>query len=200
MSTDPQTRKRGGHRAQATSLIKKAETECQKDAPSIELLQGYAQELVRQKDILITLDDTIQEKIADQDILCADIQDSSDRLVHINLALNHIERIIANSQITNKEDRQNHPKQSVKLPQLTLNKFGGDPLDWLNFWDLFKTSVHDRQDLPTPVKFQYLVGQLHDEAKNLVAGFNLTTAEYDEAIDLGPDASWANLSIKLRNL
>ena len=176
-----QVNKRKGHRGQATHLIKNISDELEKPSPSFELLESYNQELKRQRDLLVDLDCQIQETFATEQEVCSDITDSSNRMIKISLALNKISRFLSTRQ---EEDRQVHNQKNVKLPQLTLNKFNGDPLEWLNFWDLFRTSVHERSDLSKPIKFQYLIGQLQDEAAHLLSGFNLTPSEYDEAIDL----------------
>ncbi len=47
-------------------------------------------------------------------------------------------------------------KSTVKLPALTLPRFGGDPAVWTGFWDLFNCSVHGRSDLSDIQKFTYL--------------------------------------------
>ena len=61
MSTETLTRKRGGHRTAATNLIKKINDEINKTSPSLETLESYAQELDRQKGILVSLDENIQD-------------------------------------------------------------------------------------------------------------------------------------------
>ena len=175
--------KRRGHRAQSTKIINDVESELLKSEPCIDTLVVYSQELERQKAILVDYDDQICEILADEDI-DEDVGESSGRIMKINLSLNKASKFIQSFTLpaSNLEDRQSN--RNVKLPQLTLIKFSGEPLEWLNFWDLFRTSVHERTDLPEPVKFQYLVGQLSGEASNLLSGFNHSASEYFEAIDL----------------
>ena len=35
----------------------------------------------------------------------------------------------------------------ARLPKLVIKKFGGQPWQWLEFWDSFVASVHNNQDL-----------------------------------------------------
>ena len=178
-------RKRAGHRACATTVINAINTELAKPNPTLETIQGYATELERQRDTILELDEKVSDKI-DADSLENDIKEASSVMIKISLCISKAFNFQKQHTNTSLEDRQSqaHANRSVKLPQLTLIKFSGEPLDWLNFWDLFRTSVHERQDLPAPVKFQYLVGQLEGEAARLIAGFNHTALEYEEAIDL----------------
>ncbi|MCP4991916.1 MAG: DUF1759 domain-containing protein, partial [Colwellia sp.] len=70
------------------------------------------------------------------------------------------------------------------LPNLVLPKFEGDPTQWTSFWDIFKCSVHDNKDLGDIQKFSYLRGQLEGEAKQLLEGFKLESANYNAAVNL----------------
>ena len=72
----------------------------------------------------------------------------------------------------------------MKLPSITLKKFGGDPIEWPAFWDLFRTSIHDRAELGAAAKFHYLVSQLESDAAMLLADFYHTETGYSEAVAL----------------
>ena len=74
----------------------------------------------------------------------------------------------------------------VKLPKLTLPKFGGDVLEWQSFWDQFKATVHD-SDLPVISKFSYLLSLLHGEARQAVQGLSMTTDHYNIACQILED-------------
>ena len=45
---------------------------------------------------------------------------------------------------------------SVKLPKLDLVSFNGDKTKWIEFWDSFKCSVHENNNLSNIEKFNYL--------------------------------------------
>ena len=58
----------------------------------------------------------------------------------------------------------------VKLPELSLNPFSGDVTQWLTFWDLFKSAVHDNDQLTGVDKFNYLKSLLTGTAQEAIAG------------------------------
>ena len=72
----------------------------------------------------------------------------------------------------------------VKLPQLELKRFAGKHSEWQEFWDGFKSAVHDDCELAKVDKFKYLRSYLEEPAKSVVTGFSLTDADYDAAVEL----------------
>jgi len=48
------------------------------------------------------------------------------------------------------------PPAKVRLPKLTLPKFKGDIKNWISFWDLFQSAVHNNDSIPKVDKFNYL--------------------------------------------
>lgn len=83
-----------------------------------------------------------------------------------------------------------HSRQTVinthskyKLPKLELQKFSGDPVEWLGWWSQFK-GVHEDVTLSMEHKFQYLVQATVDKssAHNLVISFPPTAENYPKAI------------------
>lgn len=70
------------------------------------------------------------------------------------------------------------------MPTISLPKFDGDALNWPHFWDLYKSTIHSREDISGASKFHYLVSQLTGEAAQLLAGFSHTEGEYVEAVNL----------------
>ena len=70
------------------------------------------------------------------------------------------------------------------LPKLELPQFSGNPLLWQSFWDTFEASVHTSNSLTGVQKLSYLRGQLQGEAVCVIAGFQLTNANYEHSVDL----------------
>ena len=64
--------------------------------------------------------------------------------------------------------------------KLKLTEFGGDPLTWEAFYDDFRLSVDERDDLTVIEKFKLLKGCLVDEALGVADGYSLTIANYNE--------------------
>ena len=62
---------------------------------------------------------------------------------------------------------------TVKLPKLNIKPFTGDPLEWLSFWDSFKSPVHNNTEISDIDKMNYLRGYLSGEAVKAIAGLPL---------------------------
>ena len=73
--------------------------------------------------------------------------------------------------------------QQIKLPRLTLNNFNGDLTEWTSFWDSFQSTIHLNNQLSKVDTIKSLISCLQGEAKDKLAGFHLTDAHYDQAID-----------------
>ena len=69
----------------------------------------------------------------------------------------------------------------MKLPELNLKKFNGDPTKWCTFWDLFEATVHTNTALSDVERFTYLMSLLAGSAVEAVSGLALSAANYDEA-------------------
>ena len=74
-----------------------------------------------------------------------------------------------------------------RLPKLTLPTFGGDPLKWQTFWDSFDSAVHSNNVLTNVQKLNYLRAHLEGEAARAIAGFPLTSVNYQQSLDLLKD-------------
>ena len=78
----------------------------------------------------------------------------------------------------------NSSNATHKLPKLNLPTFNGNILDWNSFWDSFDTAVHSNTSLSEVQKFNYLKSLLEGEASYTIAGFSLTHANYNNAVEL----------------
>ncbi len=72
----------------------------------------------------------------------------------------------------------------AKLPKLGLKKFSGHLIDWPEFWDAFKSSVHENEEISEVDKFSNLKHYLQESAKKVISGFSLTELNYGRALDL----------------
>ena len=63
-----------------------------------------------------------------------------------------------------------------------LQKFSGEPHTWQRFWDVFERNIHKNKALEPIDKFDYLIGLLHGPAVTAFQGFEVTGANYEEAI------------------
>ena len=72
----------------------------------------------------------------------------------------------------------------VKLPKLEVRKFNSKLHEWQEFWDSFESAIHTNESLSNVDKFSYLRGLLLEPARSEIAGFALTSANYESAVDL----------------
>ena len=71
---------------------------------------------------------------------------------------------------------------NVKRPKLVLQMFFGKPHTWQRFWNVFERNINKNNALERIDKFDYLIGLLHGPATTAVEGFEMTGANYEEAI------------------
>ena len=73
---------------------------------------------------------------------------------------------------------------SVRLPQLNLPEFGGDYHEWLSFHDLFRTTIHENDNISDAQKLQYLKGCLKGSAAAVITNLSITNTNFEVAWDL----------------
>ncbi|RCN48385.1 peptidase family A16 [Ancylostoma caninum] len=73
-------------------------------------------------------------------------------------------------------------EQPLKLPAFELPEFNGEIDAFLQFWDLFATAVHNNTSVPVALKFMYLKTHLKGNAANLIANFQPTAQNYEDAV------------------
>lgn len=83
------------------------------------------------------------------------------------------------------EKEQSHAF-SAKLPTLTLPEFRGDVLTWCEFWDIYKSNIHDR-NIPDVDKLLYLKSTLKEEPRRIIDGLETTNKNYAVAIQILTD-------------
>ena len=72
----------------------------------------------------------------------------------------------------------------TRLPKLVLPKFHGDVTNWPPFWDVFKTAVHENNEISKIDKFNYLNSLLEGAVAMTIQGLSLTEANYSSAVEL----------------
>ena len=70
------------------------------------------------------------------------------------------------------------------MPQLELNVFRGDVLQWRSFEEQFLKTFHENEGLSDIDKFIYLKRYLANQALAVVSGLSLTGTNYKEALEL----------------
>ncbi|XP_064080675.1 uncharacterized protein LOC135197545 [Macrobrachium nipponense] len=75
-----------------------------------------------------------------------------------------------------------NPLPPPKLPAIKIPEFSGGEEEWLAFWDIFNSLVHDRRDISDVIKFSILRASLRDNAFKAIEGLLVTNANYSVAI------------------
>ncbi len=68
----------------------------------------------------------------------------------------------------------------VKLPKLSITKFNGTALDWMRFWNQFKTEI-DAAKISNVSKFSYLKELLDSKVRFVIDGLPFTSEGYERA-------------------
>lgn len=76
---------------------------------------------------------------------------------------------------------------TAKLPLIQLQKFTGNPMEWVSFIDLYNSLVHERKGLPVAEKHYYLRSCLAGEALSLVRHLPVDATNYEVALGLLKD-------------
>ncbi|CAJ0604830.1 unnamed protein product [Cylicocyclus nassatus] len=71
---------------------------------------------------------------------------------------------------------------SYSLPSFEIPYFSGDMDAFHEFWNIFAASVHNNNSVPVPVKFMYLKTHLRGDAANIIANFQPTEENYEDAV------------------
>ena len=168
---------RGGYKARVTFLLGELQQAFKSDSITEAWVRDQIAELTQQSVTIQKLNETIISN-------CTDINAEITASSQFNIKLNRGIREGNDWLKSMKENSNVHQSKTVKLPNITLKTFGGDPLEWPAFWDLYKCSIHDRKDISDAAKFYYLNNQLEGDAALLLSDFDHTEEAYTEAISL----------------
>lgn len=76
------------------------------------------------------------------------------------------------------------PQVEVKLPQINIKPFKGDPAEWQSFIQLYNTLIIENVNLSDIQRFIYLKSFLRDEALNLIDDLSVTNENFDIALEI----------------
>ncbi|KAK3740123.1 hypothetical protein QZH41_001270 [Actinostola sp. cb2023] len=71
----------------------------------------------------------------------------------------------------------------LRLPKFTLPEFSGDILEWVPWWDQFKTCIHENETLGDRERFNYLLMYVKGIAKRAIEYIEVTSENYARAIE-----------------
>ena len=67
--------------------------------------------------------------------------------------------------------RQRNIHRSVKLPDIRIQKFDGDPLKWNEWSSMFSSTIHNNEDITDAERMSYLQSLVIGPAKDCISGF-----------------------------
>ena len=184
---------RAGHRAVVTKSLKKVdELMADYDENNESNLRGVDKILREKLETLKIFDENIlSESELDPDGLGTEIEQASDITERINVGLFKIEKCLKksgeselNTSLSTTLSTSMRNKKGVSLPKLELRKFSGDPKTWQSWWDGFKSSIHENEDLTDIDRFNYLRSLLQGAASHAILGLGLSSDNYNEAIEI----------------
>jgi hypothetical protein len=199
---------RGGHRASLTKTLAVTEELLTKSTEIFEETQAsdFGINLTQQrvilgeklaplksfddKIILLVDDGNIEDEVASADDIRQAIQRA---IVHIDLILEKLKKKWNKDNGSSSLNLESSLSQAaipptsssaVILPKLELKHFNGNIMEWTPFWDSYSSSIHENPNLSDIEKLNYLHNLLEKSAAEAISGLKITSANYQEAIDI----------------
>ena len=193
---------RAGHRGSATKIMTKikerltnynAETDKNELKQLRDSLKDKIEALKNLDAAIVKLLSMSKEENAAEE-LAKEIEESDDNIAEMQKVILDVfditsEVIVQSATLSNdtlNSSMSSETKKTIraKLPKLEVRKFGGRLQEWQEFWDSFDSAVNQNEGLADVDKFAYLKSLLIEPARSAISGFALTSANYNEAIDL----------------
>ncbi|GFW42080.1 fatty acyl-CoA reductase wat [Trichonephila clavipes] len=117
----------------------------------------------------------------------SELQEFEERIFYLNAKFNDK---LDELNVQNQGRTQNSVASSItsnsnvsnfRLPKLSIPQFNGHFKDWINFKDLFVSTVHSQVSISNVEKFQYLKGLLTNEPASLIKHMPISNDSYEEA-------------------
>ena len=189
-------KKRGGHRAFAKKLMAQARNEFDShtgtEAENCTLRQLHAS-LKDRLENLKKSDDEILDDDSSEDDIVREVEEAGDLAAEIHKVLIAIEQLLKTEEPPKAAQAQGSAPSAaissaghvhVRLPKVEVTKFTGKICEWQELIDCFESAIDKNVSLSDVDKFTYLRGYLEWFAKACIAGFSLTSANYNAALNL----------------
>eukprot|EP00112_Aurelia_sp_Birch-Aquarium-sp1_P013483 Seg2864.5 transcript_id=Seg2864.5/GoldUCD/mRNA.D3Y31 product="hypothetical protein" protein_id=Seg2864.5/GoldUCD/D3Y31 len=82
-----------------------------------------------------------------------------------------------------KECRESNSSSNLKLPKFTLQEFHGNMIEWVSWWDQFKSCIHENNALSERENFNYLRVYVKGSARRAIEYIEVPSSNYLKAID-----------------
>ena len=76
-----------------------------------------------------------------------------------------------------------NPHRSVKLPDIRIQKYDGDPLKWNEWSSMFTSTIHNNPDITNTERKSYLQSFVIGPAKECISGFLCNPNFYNDALN-----------------
>jgi len=159
----------------------------------IALLTAHIEAMTTTQDQLCILDNQIQDHL-DGDQFSLDIKESTDLKIKTDVCIlrakqrksadeTQSENISTNFERMSRERGSTPEPNLMSVPrpsELKLLSFGGDIVEFADFWSSFETSI-DAQNYAPALKLRYLRQHTYGPARKLISGLPITDESYDKA-------------------
>jgi len=133
-------------------------------------------------------DEVIESYVCDKDgDILKEIEEAKEINGQLHRAMLLLDGALSRKPVPVAEGWQHDNTVRPKSRKLSPKRFGGDPKGWMEFCDSFEGTIDKNHTLSQHEKFQYLKDCLEGKAKQLVAGFRLTEANYAVAVQMLKD-------------
>ncbi|GFY78779.1 uncharacterized protein TNIN_452861 [Trichonephila inaurata madagascariensis] len=157
--------------------------------PSLTRLENTFDEVNTRNEISIQLsrlDNLLKEFERLDSILSleeSELQEFEERYFNLNAKFNDkLDELNARNQgRTQNSITSNSNVSNFRLPKLSIPQFSGNFKDWINFKDLFVSTVHSQVSISNIEKFLYLKGLLTNEPASLIKHIPISNDSYEEA-------------------
>ena len=200
MDLEKLKKKRGTARGIVTRLLNKIADAERNNPNDIEARQirQWMLSLEENAEALKILDSEIMDQMIGKDADDKEVEKEAeeanevrDKIICTKICLQDLQARNSNKEkVTPEAPRENEGsgqairRVKAKLPKLELKKFAGNVAQWQEFWDAFKSAIHNDKELANVDKFKYLRSFLEEPARSVIAGLPLTDADYIAAINL----------------
>jgi len=178
-------------RSSVTRSVNKLESECEQE--NIENVKKVLKEVCSNRDRLEELHSEKESeltKLLENNPGSEEIENSvNQELEKIEEYINRIQSAVATAETLIERELERTPLERdkdsacIRLPKITLPKFSGNVLEYVEFHEGFETAIN-KSNLSGVEKFAYLKGQLSGEALSTIAGLSLTNGNYTVAMEL----------------
>ncbi|GFY24355.1 uncharacterized protein TNCV_1014041 [Trichonephila clavipes] len=190
-------KKRTVVRSSLTKLINKIEGKINNENEPVDQFEAFIEQLNDKESNLSLLNTLIEDRLS-VDTITEDIEASeeikekiifwktklSSKIRRINSDSIQVDTVSRNIQVI---DSNSFECMNINLPNLHINKYSGNYSEWLDFYNLFESSIHNNNRLSKVDKFNYLKSYLCGNALACINGFPISDDNYDRALDLLKD-------------